>query len=81
MLISLIMAPFWLLLDLIISLMPVGESFALSIESLTKYISYALYMFGSEFFLTIIGAIVFWLSAQLIWAIIEWVYIKIPGVS
>lgn len=81
MLISMIMAPFWLLIDLIISLLPVSETVAISIESLTKYISYALYMFGSEFFLTVIGMIVFWLSAQFIWAIIEWIYIKIPGVS
>lgn len=76
-----IMAPFWLLIELIISLLPNSPGVVLNIGALLKYVSYGMYILGSQFFLTVIGMIVFWLSAQFIWAVIEWIYIKIPGVS
>lgn len=81
MLVSLIMAPFWLLINFIINLLPNTENVVASFNAILPYISNGLYFFGASFFCMLIGNFVFWLSAQFLWAIVEWVYIKIPGVS
>lgn len=84
MLFQLLMAPFWALLDLIISFLSIfagTPTIWVGIDTLTRYVSYALYMFGTDYFMTVMGLITFFLTAQLTWVIIEWVYKKIPGVS
>lgn len=40
-----------------------------------------LYVFGPTTFAVVIANVVFWSSIHLGWAIIEWIYKKIPGVS
>lgn len=37
--------------------------------------------FGPGLFTLIISNVVFWSTAHLVWSIIEWIYIKIPGVN
>lgn len=81
MLIAFIMSPLWALINLIISLLPNTPNVTSSFNSILPLLSNGLYFFGSSFFCFLIGNFVFWLSAQFIWSIIEWIYIKIPGVS
>ena len=44
-------------------------------------IGYGCAFIGTDYFLAVIGNIIFWLTAQMAWSIIEWVYKKFPGVS
>lgn len=68
--------------DVIVSLFP-----ALGTLSDTGYtytidlLSTALYWFPIDLWIAILVNIVFWLTLQFGWAVIEWVYKKIPGVS
>ena len=43
--------------------------------------AYGFNLFPFSLFLIIIANVTFWMSAQMVWAIIEWVYEKIPGVN
>lgn len=45
------------------------------------YLSYAFVFFPYDIFVFVIANILFWLNIQLIWSIIVWIYIKIPGVN
>lgn len=53
----------------------------LDITPLLDILAYGVYFFGPATFCLAVNTIVGWLSVHMIWAIIEWVYKKIPGVS
>jgi hypothetical protein len=38
-------------------------------------------IFPQNLFIATIACVVFWLGVQVAWAIIEWIYKKIPGVN
>lgn len=44
-------------------------------------LQYGIYFFGSSPFAMVFASVVLWASIDILWAIIEWVYIKIPGVN
>mgnify|MGYP001044305696 FL=1 len=44
-------------------------------------LQYGIYFFGSSPFAMVFASVVLWASVDILWAIIEWVYIKIPGVN
>lgn len=46
-----------------------------------ELISKAMIVFPVDVWLIVIGNIAFWLTAQLAWAVIEWIYKKIPGIN
>lgn len=81
MLIQLMMTPLWVLVYALIGLFPVLSSVPVGFEAILNIIGYGCAFIGTDFFLAVIGNIVFWLTAQMSWSIIEWVYKKIPGVS
>lgn len=81
MLIQLMMYPFWLFITFLIGLIPVIESFPSGFGAVTNIIGYGCAIIGTDFFLAILGNIIFWLTVQMTWAIIEWIYKKIPGVE
>lgn len=81
MLIQLMMAPLWALVYLLINLFPVIESFPTSFGAVTNIIGYGCAIVGTDFFLAILGNVIFWLTVQLTWAIVEWIYKKVPGVN
>ena len=81
MLIQLMMLPMWGLITLLINLFPVIESFPTTFGAVTNIIGYGCAIIGTDFFLSILGNIIFWLSVQLSWALIEWIYKKIPGLN
>lgn len=85
MLFELILFPFWRMVDFIISLIPTlvyeFDIQSSAVEMFFENTAYALNLFGAPFFCLIVGNIIFWLTIQMAWAIIEWIYIKIPGVN
>lgn len=81
MLIQLMMLPLWTLIYSVIGLIPVLSSVPSGFNALLDIIGYGCAFIGTDFFLALLGNIIFWLTAQLGWSIIEWVYKKIPGVS
>lgn len=81
MLIQLMMTPLWLLVYALIGLLPVLSSVPSGFNALLDIIGYGCAFIGTDFFLAFVGNIIFWLTAHLGWAIIEWVYKKFPGVS
>lgn len=80
MIIQLMMVPFWILVYNIIGMLPVFTSVPRGFNALLDIIGYGCAFIGTDFFLALIGNFIFWLTAQLTWAIIEWVYRKFPGI-
>lgn len=50
-------------------------------DTFFTFLQYGLYFFGSTPFALIFSSVVTWAGIDFAWAIIEWVYIKIPGVD
>ena len=74
--------PFWIFISFIIKMF--GDEMAeipnwyWSFQSLLQV---GLKVFPPDVWVAVIGNIVFWMGIHLIWAVIEWIYKKIPGVS
>ena len=81
MIIQLIMIPFWFLVSSLISMLPVVEYGPRGFGAVFDIIGYGCAIIGTDFFFGILGNITFWLTAQMLWALIEWVYKKVPGVN
>lgn len=81
MLISLMMSPFWTLVLFLITLLPPLDYTPTSIDTVVKLAGYSTAILGQGFTAFVLGNIVFWLTVQLSWAIIEWVYKKVPGIK
>lgn len=48
---------------------------------LVEPLELACYYFGASNLSYVVGNIIFWSTIQIGWAIVEWLYKKIPGVS
>ena len=85
MIIELLLRPIFYLLGLILDLLPDMSGIdPLSDYDMTGFIdflAYGFFIFPISLFMTFIGNVMFWKSTQMIWAIVEWVYKKIPGVN
>lgn len=85
MLISLIIKPFAIFINFLIGLLGgfFGDfSFIVSgLDALINLIGYGVYFMGFSTFQLCISSISFWFTVDIIWACIEWVYKKIPGVD
>jgi hypothetical protein len=85
MIIEMILTPIFRLLGLLIDRIPdmshIDPLAGHEVSGFIGMLAYGFYVFPVSLFLVFIGNILFWLSAQMIWAIIEWVYKKIPGVN
>lgn len=81
MLIQMMMVPMWFLINSLIGMIPVIESIPSGYGAVTNIIGYGCAIVGTDFFLAILGNIIFWLVLQLSWALIEWIYKKVPGVN
>ncbi|GHU74070.1 hypothetical protein FACS1894188_01250 [Clostridia bacterium] len=46
-----------------------------------KALSFGIYFIGIDYFIKILLAVSGWWYVQLIWAIFEWIYKKIPGIN
>lgn len=82
MLIELMLSPLWGLVSLLISLIPsISVVNGTIMEGFYHFIQLGLYFCGSAPFVLILANVLFWISAQIGWAVIEWIYKKIPGIS
>ena len=81
MLVQLMMTPLLFLINFIISLMPVLSSVPSGFGAILDVVGYGCKIIGSDYFFGFIGNIIFWLNVHLTWALIEWVYRKIPGIK
>lgn len=52
-----------------------------SIGSLPEIMMYGTAFFPLSLWIAFIGNVVFWKGVSLTWAVIEWIYKKIPGVD
>lgn len=73
--------PFFLLIDLLVSLIPSTNSTQPVVTGFFDILGKGLYYFGAGTFTIIIANVTFWSTIHIAWAIIEWVYKKIPGVD
>lgn len=81
MVIELLLSPIFLLVGGVIDLLPTIQSIPVWVSDTVSLLSKALAFFPGDVWYYTIGNIIFWLSVQFAWSIIEWVYRKIPGVD
>jgi hypothetical protein len=85
MIIELLLTPLFWLLGLILDLLPdmsgIDPLSGFDISGFIDILAYGFFLFPFPLFMIFVGNKLFWLSAQMIWAIIEWVYRKFPGVN
>lgn len=81
MILELLMSPFFLLIKLIISLFPSVQGYTGDFGAMITFINLACYFFNPLILNIALANIVAWKTAHMGWAIIEWTYKKIPGVS
>ena len=85
MLLSLILKPFFILINFFIGLLGgfvcdipfINYGFDVVID----LIGYGVYFMGYSTFNLVVSTIAFWLTLDMAWACIEWLYKKIPGVD
>ena len=78
MIVELICTPLFIMLRGLIFLLPTAFTIPDWTISFIALIQRALFFFPADVWYIVVGNIVFWLIAQMTWAIIEWVYKKIP---
>ena len=85
MIIEYLLTPIFWLLDGILTLLPdfsyLDSLYDYDVSGFIYLLAYGFFIFPFSLFMTFIGNILFWLALQMGWAIIEWVYKKIPGVN
>lgn len=72
------------LLENLVALIPDMSDVTTGFGNLDMFIAalgYGFIVFPLPLFLFFIANVVFWLGLQFVWAIIEWIYKKIPGVN
>lgn len=67
--------------NFLISLLPDISFDVLNPSNTFNILKYALYWFPLDLWILILTNIVFWITVQFSWAIIEWIYKKIPGIN
>ena len=85
MIIELLLTPVFWLLDRILSWLPdfshLDPLYGYDISGFINLLALGFFIFPFSLFMTFIGNVLFWLSLQMGWAIIEWIYKKFPGVN
>lgn len=81
MIIELLCTPMFLLVKGIIALLPQAFQLPNYITDVFALLLKASQFFPMDIFILCIGNITFWLVIHFTWAIIEWVYKKIPGIN
>lgn len=80
-LITLFLTPFKLLLEFIISLLPTTTATAGSMINVVTFLKKGLWFFDYNFFCSMLSVIIIFVTLKFVWAVVEWIYIKIPGVN
>lgn len=69
------------LVDIILSFLPSGYNIPNWGVQFYNVVSSALAFFPSPVFVIVMANVSFWLTVHMGWAIIEWVYKKVPGID
>lgn len=81
MLVEFFLSPILFLINKLIEFMPQGYELPSWIGSTISLLRKGMYFFPLDVWLILIANITFWLTVQMVWAVIEWLYKKIPGVD
>lgn len=81
MIIELLCTPLFWLINGLVSFIPVAFQIPNWLADTISLLLKAMQFFPFDVWTIILANIGFWLFAQFAWAIIEWVYKKIPGVD
>lgn len=81
MLLKMILDPIFSLIGSLFQYFPAIPKFTYSLAGLRPIFEIINAILPSGFFIKFIGTVLFFKNFSLIWAIVEWCYKKIPGVS
>lgn len=83
MLFKILLDPFFALLNFIVSLLPELPIYASGIvnTSVPNFILRVISFFPDGFFVNLFLSVSFYTGVNFTWAVIEWIYKKIPGVD
>lgn len=81
MIIAALLTPVFLIVSFFIGLLPEMGSLPTWIDDLLTVVGYGLKLFPVDVWVFAISSVVFWRFGLIVWACIEWVYKKIPGVN
>lgn len=81
MVLQLLLSPVFLIIAGVIGFLPMAVALPSWSIDFFKLIQTGLNFFPSDVFWVVIANIAFWLYLQMTWAIVEWIYKKIPGIS
>jgi len=85
MIIELLLTPVFWLIGLLLNLFPdmsyIDPLSGFDISGFIYILAYGFFLFPFSLFMVFVGNMLFWLSVQMIWAVIEWIYRKFPGVN
>lgn len=82
MIVMALLVPVFSLIDFIITLIPSFNTVSgTPFSGFYDFVGLGLYFFGTAPFVLVITSVIFWSGVELAWSIIEWIYIKIPGIN
>lgn len=81
MIVELLLLPLWAVVDLAISVFPQFTMGAYNFITSSELLRIGLFFLPDGFWSVFLSSVIFWLTANFGWAIIEWIYKKIPGIS
>ena len=68
-------------IDFVISLLPTIDSLPSWISDTITFVGYGLQVFPQDVWVLVLINVLFWIVALISWAIVEWVYKKVPGID
>lgn len=81
MIIELICMPIFFIINSAINTIPLAFKLPNWLADVLGLLIKAMQFFPLDVWVIVIGNILFWLVLHFVWAVIEWVYKKIPGVN
>lgn len=81
MIIELVVTPIFLFIEFVISMLPDAMELPGWLQDTANLIGKAMLFFPPDVWMIVIANIIFWHVALIAWAIIEWLYKKIPTID
>lgn len=81
MIITILLKPITALLFFLIGLIPQMPNAPVSLIDFVHFLKKGLYFFDANLFFNILGVVFSFMTIQMAWAIVEWIYKKIPFVN
>ena len=81
MIVEFLCEPIFALINLIIGFIPEGFTLPSWLSYTVDLLKYPLSIFPADVWVMVISNVSFWYLAQILWAIIEWIIKKIPGIN